>query len=74
MDQLVMDRIRHYLNYLFILCTFYVMIPPLIRTVWLPMNGCRSRWPRDLRRMSAGDRLVEFQVRIPPEAWMFCLL
>jgi hypothetical protein len=31
---------------------------------------CLSQWPRGLRSGSAAARLLEFRVRIPPEAWM----
>ena len=33
--------------------------------------GCRSQWPRGLRRRSAAARLLRSWVRIPPGAWMF---
>ena len=35
---------------------------------------CRSQWPRGLRRTSAAARLLRLWVRVPPEAWMSCLL
>ena len=31
---------------------------------------CRFRWPRGLRRGSAGARLLRLRVRIPPGKWM----
>jgi hypothetical protein len=33
--------------------------------------GCRSQWPRGLRRKSAAARLLRSWVRIPPGVWMF---
>ena len=33
--------------------------------------GCRSQWPRGLRRRSAAARLLGLWVRIPPKAWIF---
>ena len=33
-------------------------------------GGCRSQWPRGLRRGSAAARLLGLRVRIPPGAWM----
>jgi hypothetical protein len=33
-------------------------------------TGCRSEWPRGLRRGSAAARLLGLWVRIPPRAWM----
>jgi hypothetical protein len=35
---------------------------------------CRSQWPRGLRRSSAAARLLRSWIRIPPGAWMCCLL
>ena len=32
--------------------------------------GCRSQWPRGLRRGSAAARLLRLWIRIPGEAWM----
>jgi hypothetical protein len=37
----------------------------------VPINSCRSQWPRRLRRRSAAERLPRLWVRIPPGAWMF---
>ena len=34
----------------------------------------RSQWPRGLRRRSAAARLLRLWVRIPPAAWILCLL
>ena len=34
---------------------------------------CQSKWPGGLRRGSAATSLLEFQVRIPPGAWMSLL-
>ena len=36
----------------------------------LKVAGCRSQWPRGLRRRSAAARLLGLWVRIPPGAWM----
>ena len=33
--------------------------------------GCRSQWPRGLRRRSAAARLLRSWVRIPPGAWIY---
>ena len=33
-------------------------------------DGCRSQWPRGLRRWSAAARLLRLWVRIPQGAWM----
>jgi hypothetical protein len=33
--------------------------------------GCRSQWPRGLRRKSASAWLLGSWVRIPLRAWMF---
>ena len=33
--------------------------------------GCRSQWPRGLRRRSAAALLLRSWVRIPPGAWTF---
>jgi len=38
------------------------------------INICRSQWPRGLSRRSATARLLILWVRIPPGAWMSCLL
>jgi len=35
---------------------------------------CRFHWPRSLRRRSADAQLLRSWVRIPAEAWMFCLM
>jgi len=34
----------------------------------------RSQWPRGLRRRSTAARLLRSWVRIPPRAWMFCVV
>jgi hypothetical protein len=34
------------------------------------LNCCRSRWPRGLRRRSAGTLLLRLRVWIPPWAWI----
>ena len=36
--------------------------------------GSRSQWPRGLRRRSVAARLLRSWVRIPPRAWICCLL
>jgi hypothetical protein len=33
--------------------------------------GCRSHWPRGLRRRSTAARLLRLWVRISPGTWMF---
>ena len=40
----------------------------------LQLFQVRSQWPRSLRRGSAAARLLRLWVRIPPGAWMCCLL
>ena len=32
--------------------------------------GCRSKWPRGLKRQSAATRLLELRVRIPLWSWI----
>jgi len=36
----------------------------------LYLKGCRSQWPRGLKRWSAAARLLRLCVRISPEAWI----
>ena len=47
-------------------------------TTWsftsLNKSNSRSQWPRGLRHRSAAARLLRLWVRIPPGAWMYCLL
>jgi hypothetical protein len=43
-------------------------LPEKIKTL---RYGCRSEWPRGLRRRSASARPLRSWVRIPPGAWMF---
>ena len=38
---------------------------------WRNWVGCRSQWPRYLRRGSAAAHLLGLRVRIPPGTWMF---
>ena len=38
---------------------------------YLYFIGCRSQWPRRLRRRSVAERLLRSWVRISPGSWMF---
>ena len=38
------------------------------------VRGCRSQWPRGLRRRSVAARLLRLWVRIPPGGMDVCLL
>ena len=42
----------------------------LIHEKNIHIAGCRSQWPRGLRRGSAPAHLLGLWVRIPPGAWM----
>ena len=41
-----------------------------IKCSWAEFIGCRSQWPRGLRRGSAAAPLLGLRIRIPPGTWM----
>jgi hypothetical protein len=47
---------------------FFVGIPNFLLSTFF---GCRSQWPRSLRRRSSATRLLRLWFPIPPGAWMF---
>ena len=61
---------RQRICYVYVLTTYHQSDNHYLPRKATLINGCRSQWPRGLKRGSAVARLLGLWFRIPPAAWM----